>query len=165
MIGRRRQPRIDLGAGERLLAWAEAGAGGVAGGTRQAFYLSTPGEDPVRVPWEGVEAAEWDSDRSTLQVAEVGSWGEQRVVHEIVLEVPGDLLPLVRERVTASIVLQRHIPVTGRHGLRVIGRRPPAGDAPIAWFYEYDAGVDPDDPRVRRAAAAALAQAKADTGR
>ncbi len=52
----------------------------------------------------------------------------------------------MRERVTASVVLQRHVPLTGRRGLRVIARRAPRGDRPLAWFYEYDEGVDPDGP-------------------
>ena len=38
----------------------------------------------------------------------------------------------------------------------MIGRRAPRGDAPIEWFYEYDEGVDPDDPTVRAAALDAL---------
>ena len=85
-------------------------------------------------------------------------------MHEATIDEPGDLLELVRERVTATIVLQRHVPVTDRRGLRVVGRRAPVGDAPVEWVFEYDDGVDPDDPAVRAAAAAALAQARADTG-
>ena len=59
------------------------------------------------------------------------------------------MLELVRERVTASVVLQRHVAVSGRRGLRVIARRAPRGNAPVDWFFEYDAGVDPDDAEVR----------------
>ncbi len=159
----RRTPPVEVAPGERVLAWAEAADGLVVAGSREAFYLRGPAGD-VRLPWEKVEAADWDRDTSTLRVAEVGTWGEQRPVHEATIDEPGDLLALVRERVTASIVLQRHVPVTDRRGLRVVGRRAPVGDAAVAWFFEYDAGVDPDDPVVRTAASAALAQARADTG-
>ncbi|MEZ5093068.1 hypothetical protein [Nocardioides sp.] len=163
-FGRRTTPEVALAPGERVLAWAEGAGGLVAAGSRQAFYLVPSEGDQVRLPWEQVEAADWDRDESTLRVAEVGTWGERRVVHEVVLETPGDLLAMVRERVTASIVLQRHIPVTARRGLRVVGRRSPVGDAPVEWFFEYDAGVDPDDPTVRLAAEAALDQARSDAG-
>jgi hypothetical protein len=162
---RRRRPPVEVAPGERALAWAEGDRGVVVAGSRKAFYLVMPGAEPLRLPWERVEAADWDRDSSLLQVAEVGTWGEQRVVHRVALDEPGDLLALVRERVTASIVLQRHIPVDGRRGLRVVARRSPVGDASIEWFYEYDAGIDPEDPVVRRTAEAALAQAKSDTGR
>ena len=62
-----------------------------------------------------------------LRVSEVGAWGEPRPEHRFVIDEPGRLLELVRERVTASVVLQRHVPVDGRRGVRVIARRAPGG--------------------------------------
>jgi hypothetical protein len=163
---RRRQRRPDVGvaSGERVLAWAATGAGVVAG-TREALYL--PGDAPpavLRVPWEQVETADWDAERSQLRVREVGTWGERRPEHLVTLAAPVRLLQLVRERVSATVVVQRHVPVTGRRGLRVIARRAPAGDRPVTWMFEYDEGVDPDDPLVREAAESALAQAMQDVG-
>jgi hypothetical protein len=46
----------------------------------------------------------------------------------------------------------------------VIARRAPRGDRPIAWFFEYDQGIDPTDPAVREAARAALASARDEVG-
>jgi hypothetical protein len=164
-LGRRARPAVEVEPGERVLAWADTTDGAVAAGTREAFYLTdASGASPLRLPWEQVEAAGWDRDESILRIAEVGSWGEERPTHRVPLDDPRDLLQLVRERVTASIVLQRHVPVADRRGLRVVARRSPVGDAPMEWFFEYDAGVDPDDPAVRAAASAALARARADTG-
>ena len=119
--------------------------GRVLAGTRDAVYLPT-GD---RLPWEQVEAADWDSDAELFRLSEVGSWGEQRREHAFALGEPGRFLELVRERVTASLVLQRHVPVRGDAGLRVIGRRAPRGGT-IAWFVHYDEGVDPADPEVPR---------------
>lgn len=145
-----------------MLAACESVDGVVLAGTRDAFYLG--GEPVTRVPWEQVEAADWDRDESVFRISLVGSWGEEKVVHTYGLTEPGRLLELVRERVTASIVLQRHLPLEGRRGVRVIGRRPPRGRGEIEWFFEYDEGVDPADPAVRDASAAALAAARADVG-
>ncbi len=155
MIGRARR----LPTGERILASEVADDGTVVAGTREALHI---GE--LRVPWETVEKADWDSDALTLTVTEVGSWGEVRPVHVIALAEPGRLLELVRERVTASVVLQRHVPVRGRKGLYVVARRAPGRDEPLTWLFEYEEGVDPDDPDVRRKAEAALAQAQQDVG-
>ncbi|MBB3043907.1 hypothetical protein [Nocardioides soli] len=167
---RRERTPVRVERGERLLADAVA-ADARLGGTRDALYVvRTLGhdrlglEETVRIPWEQVQAADWDQDTSTLRVSEVGAWGERRPEHTFNLTEPGRLLELVRERVTASVVLQRHVPVDGRRGVRVIARRAPRGDQPIAWFYEYDEGVDPDDPAVRRAAAEAFAEARAAVG-
>lgn len=166
--GRDRSP-IRVGRGERLLATAQA-ADAHLGGTRDAFYvLRTRGatfelSETLRIPWEEVQAADWDEETSTFRISEVGTWGEQRPEHDFTVEEPGRLLELVRERVTASIVLQRQVPVDDRRGLRVIGRRAPRGDRPVRWIYEYDEGVDPADPAVRSAAREALAAAREEVG-
>lgn len=156
---RRTTPSVPVAPGERLLAHA-ATADGPAGGTRDALYL--PSGD--RLPWEQVEAAEWDHEASVLIVSEVGSWGEPRREHRLEIAEPGRLLELVRERVTASVVLQRHVSLDGRRGLRVIARRAPGGDRALSWVYEYDEGVDPEDPAVRAAAEQALVAARQDVG-
>jgi hypothetical protein len=163
-VRRRTRPPVDVPAGERVLAWAESSSGAVVAGTRDALYVVSPGSDETRLPWEQVEAADWDRDTSRLRISEVGSWGDERVEHALTIDEPGRLLELVRERVTASVVLQRHVPLRGRRGMRVIARRAPSGDRPIAWFFEYDEGVDPDDPDVRTAAEAALAAARDEVG-
>ena len=167
---RRRGPSIRVERGERLLASVEA-AEAVLGGTRDALYVVRPLggatlglEETVRIPWEDVQAAECNDDEGVLRVSEVGTWGEQRPEHRFTLSEPDLLLQLVRERVTASIVLQRHVPVTERKGLRVIARRAPHGRDPLRWIYEFDEGVNPDDPAVRAAAEAALVAAQQEVG-
>lgn len=150
--------------GERVLAWARATDGAVVAGTRDALHARAADGRTLRVAWEQVEAADWDADTGVLRVSQVGTWGEDRPEHSWSLEEPGRLLELVRERVTASVVHQRHVPVTGRRGLRVIARRAPSGGSPIHWIYEYDEGVDPHDPAVRKVAEAALAQAREQLG-
>ncbi|CAN5442885.1 hypothetical protein BH09ACT12_BH09ACT12_10850 [soil metagenome] len=157
---RAERPEIAVAAGERLLAWATTSDQHHVGGTREALYL--PGD--LRVPWEGVEAADWDNDTSVLHVSEVGSWGESRPEHRLTIEEPGRLLELVRERVTASVVLQRQVPLEGRRGLRVIARRGPGAASEISWIFEYDEGIDPHDGFVRLAAAEALAAARDELG-
>ena len=153
------RPRLDVGPGERLLAWAATGDGAVLAGTRDAVYL--PGG--ARLPWEQVEAADWDRDAELFRLSEVGAWGEQRREHTYALGQPGRFLELVRERVTASLVLQRHVPVRDDVGLRVIARRAPRGGT-IAWFVHYDEGVDPASPEVRTLAEAALVSARGEVG-
>jgi hypothetical protein len=79
----------------------------------------------------------------------VGDYGRPRPVHEFVIDHPGQLLAFVRERVTASVVLQRRVVVRDRRGLTVVARRAPRGTGELTWSYELDAGLDPDDPEVR----------------
>ena len=159
MKRRRTAPAVEVAAGEKVLAWAAAESGVVAG-TRSALYLP----ERRRIPWEQVEAADWDLDSATLRVSEVGTWGEARPAYSFVLTDPGRLLQLVRERVTATVVLQRHVPIHGRSGVRVIARRATTGARELTWLFEYDEGIDPDDPFVDHAAQEALAAARGEIG-
>jgi hypothetical protein len=151
--------RAGLARGEKVLAATPSGDTWLLG-TRLALVVVRP--DLVdRIPWELVEKAGWDLDESVLQVSEVGRWGIERPVHRFPLEEPGRLLELVRERVTASVVMQRRVEVDGRRGLTVSARRSPTGGE-VAWFVEYDEGVDPDDPVVADLAQVGLADAQAE---
>jgi len=161
-----------VGPGEKVLAATVDTDGRVIAGTRDALYATSSGEptssielvETTRIPWEQVEAADWDSETSILTVSEVGSWGAQRPQHSFTLDDPRRLLELVRERVSSTVVLQWHVPVHGRRGLRLIARRAPGGDRSVTWVYEYDAGTDPADPTVRAAAEEALARAQEEVG-
>jgi len=154
--------RAGLPRGERVLADAEATDGTWLLGTRRLLVLV--GDTSRLLPWEQVEDAEWDAEDSVLKVAEIGVYGEPQPSHAFTMDdQPALLLQLLRERVTASVVLQRRVPVRGRSGLTVIGRRSPVG-GPIAWMHAYDADLDPDDPEVVAVAELALAQARAEVG-
>jgi hypothetical protein len=157
-----RRPSIELVPGESELTRAESQAGLVVG-TREALYVPTA-VGHVRVPWEQVESADWDDEGDVLRVREVGTWGERRPEYLLLIAEPGRLLELVRERVTATVVLQRHVAVDGSRGVRVIARRAPSGRREVTWLFEYDEGIDPADPRVAYAADRALATAREDVG-
>ncbi len=157
---RRERPDLAVAPGEQLLAWASDAEGDLVGGTRDALYFSAADRSSIRLPWEQVEAADWDLETSTLTVSEVGTWGLPTPEHRFTLDEPGRLLELVRERVTASVVLQRHVGVRGSKGVRVIARRAPSRHGDIAWLLQYDAGIDPADPVVQAAADEALVAAQ-----
>lgn len=151
-----------LPRGERVLAHGQDGERWLLG-TRAALVLVVPGADPVRVPWEQVQAADWNNETETLVLSEVGTYGEPRAKYTFSFENPATLLQLIRERVTASVVLQRGQLITKKSGLKVIARRAPDG-GPIAWMVEYDAGIDPEDPVVMGVAERLLGTARSDVG-
>ncbi|MFZ5849317.1 MAG: hypothetical protein ACOYX5_18255 [Actinomycetota bacterium] len=162
-----------LRPGEKVLAGTRTTDGRWLLGTRDALQVvGTPGAEPgpvvepveTRIPWEQIERADWDGDAQRLVVVEVGEFGRVQPRHEFPVAEPGLLLELVRERVTASVVLQRRVAVHGKRGLLVIGRRAPGGDGAVSWAYQFDAGVDPEDPAVLAAAEAGLRAAEADLG-
>ena len=168
--------RAGLTRGDSVLAGAEAEDGTWLLGTRDALVL-VPGRmrqggeevplahtTPVTIAWERVETADWDRDESRLRVSEVADFGTERPVHILTLPEPGPLLPMVRERVTASVLLQRRVLIDGKRGLTVIARRPPRGSGAIIWACDFDPGIDPSDPLVAQAAEHALRAAQEDLG-
>ncbi|MGH3455304.1 MAG: hypothetical protein ACRDP2_12855, partial [Nocardioidaceae bacterium] len=84
--------------------------------------------------------------------------------HEIVVVEPGQLLELIRERVTASVLLTRHVPLPGSEGLQVVARRAPVAGAEVDWSIRLGDSLDPSDPEVIRAVERGLADAQADLG-
>jgi hypothetical protein len=167
---------VSLGPGEKVLAGTRASDGAWLLGTRDALHVvpapvssevePASGVERVetRIPWESIERVDWDRDQERLVVSEVGEFGRVRPQHAFPVSEPGLLLELVRERVTASVVLQRRVLTHGKRGLLVIGRRAPAGGGEVLWAYQFDAGVDPEDPAVAAAAEEGLRAAEADLG-
>ena len=154
--------RAGLARGDKVLASAQAADGSWLLGTRRSLVLLLS-EGVEHLAWEEVEDAAWDQEEGRLRVTGVGSYGEPRPSYDFTMEDPALLLQLIRERVTASIVLQRRVPVRGKLGLTVIGRRSPVG-GPVAWMHAYDPGLDPGDPEVVAVADLALVKAQAEVG-
>ena len=109
-----------------------------------------------------MHSADWEPEEEQLRISEIGEFAEQRPVHVLSLSEPDRLLDLVRERVTSTMVLQRHVPIRGDKGVFVIARRSPAGET--TWYFDFQQGIDPLDPEVRRLAHAAMARIRADHG-
>lgn len=152
--------RAALGR-ERTLAAARAEDGTWLVGSRD--QLHAVGETTRSWPWEQVLRADWDEDERRFELVPVGEFGRPVERRSFVLDDAADLLGLVRERVSASVVLQRRVPVSGKRGFLVFGRRPPRG-GDVAWAFELDEGVDPDDPAVRSAMDRALTEAQGSLG-
>ncbi len=154
--------RAALG-GDRPLVWAADDAGGWVVGTRDRLHLVDSDLHDESWGWETVHRADWDQEASELSVEPVQDYAARVVRHVRRVPEPGDLAALVRERVTATVVVQQRVQVTAKRGFRVIGRRPPTGGE-VVWAFELDPGLDPDDPLVREATRSALAEARASVG-
>ena len=172
VFSRLRGPRADvprevlaLGTerGERVLATARAGDGTWLLGTPTSLS-AVKGDEVVRLRWEEVQRAEWDRDSATLTVEAVRDYGQPVASVAYAVEEPGPLLAFVRERVDASIVLQRRVAVVGKRGFSVVARRSPSGRGELTWSFEFDPGIDPEDPVVGAATDLALGEARESLG-
>jgi hypothetical protein len=142
---------LDLARGERMLAWAVDRDGRWHLGTDRALHLAEA-VGYRKLGWEQIERADWLADEGRLAVVESADWGETERRHEIAVAEPGELVDLLRERVTRSVLTTAYAKVRGRAGIRIVARRSPAGNGPVQWSYVLAEGLDPDDPEVTEAA-------------
>ncbi|NED99987.1 hypothetical protein [Phytoactinopolyspora halotolerans] len=151
MLRRRRQvPAMEgLENDERVLAHAEGADGRIVATQRRLIWPSGS------IAWHEIERASWDSDEQRLRIEPVVR-KRRGDAHLIPLTDPGRLVDVVRELVTASVVITRHVAIDGRRGVQVTGRRKSDGD--LVWNAVVDPGLDPDDehtrPRLETAVAA-----------
>ncbi|TDD70068.1 hypothetical protein E1262_10910 [Jiangella aurantiaca] len=149
-LRRQRPPAIDgLAPGERVLATADGPDGEVAATTHRLLLRGTS------VEWARVETAAWDGDAELLVVTELPDGNGRRRRHRVALESPRRLVDVVREQVTQSVVISRHVAVDGRRGVRVTGRRTPSDE--IVWTAAVDSGIDLRDPGTKARVDAAVA--------
>lgn len=136
--------RLQLAKGDRILAYAPMNTGWLIG-TRHV--LAIVAESVELWPWEQLQGAQWDQETAILTVEAIGEFGQPRPRVEAKLDNPRRFLQLVRERITATVVIQRRFPIDGEQGFRVIARRSPA-TGEIEFMVEFDPGVNPEDERI-----------------
>ncbi len=154
---------LHLARGERVLAAAQDADGRWHVGTDLALHVALP-DGSRRLPWQSIDRASWNPDDERLVVIEVADFGQPEPRTSLSVAEPGNLLELVRERVTASVLLTRNVPVPGTRGLKVIARRAPNGTGDIDWSFWLDRRLDPSDPQVLEAAERGLAEARSELG-
>lgn len=148
------RPRLD--ERERPLAWA-AYAGGRLLATTRALWTVPDGGEPRRVFWDEVERATWRDGRLVVRLQASGAETAYDVTE------PGSLPPVVRERVTGSIVVNttHRLPTGG--GLRIVARRR-GGEGALRWTAVFERERDAADPAARAEADRLLAQAREAAG-
>jgi len=146
--------RVQPGRQVRVLAWAT---------TPDGFALASPsalsyGDQAAwhHVGWHQIERGGWEGEARRL------SWslhGGQRGFVE--LSEPGRLPEVFRERVAASIVLEKFVPIANNRGVVISGRRDLAdGAAQITWNSALGRGLSYQTEGVRSAVDEAIAQVR-----
>jgi hypothetical protein len=138
---------LDLHPGERVIAIGRSPDGGWVVATGLAL-VSADG----RTPWTDVAHAQWYDDESVLAIEQVPGAGAARRIH---LTEPGRVPETVHERVMASIVLSRRVPLPTGGSVRIVARRADRSSDTV-WQVVPEPGTDLTAPGAREAADAAL---------
>lgn len=154
--------QLDLRSHEKVLAWADDGAGRAVIASESALHLQRTPPEYSRLGWEQIEHVSYETGVMTVTLGP--AHGSVR------LRVPvGDdpqLPVVVRDRVTASVLVDRFVPLRGDAGVRIVGRRQvggPAGDD-VLWRAELDPTLVAD-AAARHEAQVAEREVRAEVGR
>lgn len=125
------------------------------------------------VPWHEVDLGRWNAETSILEVDQRGPLQPLEDAaghlversgrrHRIPLEHPERVAQVMAERVAATILFHRALPMPGRStSLTVVARRNLV-DQEITWLASPGRGMHTDDPEVRAYAAAAVRRLRAE---
>lgn len=148
--------RTELGARPRILTWGRTSDGYAVGLPDRLSISEAAGWR--HVAWHQIDHGEWDEDTSTMRWSGPAGDGSVRLTD------PGRLPDLLRDRVAASIAVERRVSIPGtRNGAIVMARRD-LGDpsAVLEWRVVPGRGTRLSLPAVAAAADAALAETRAE---
>jgi hypothetical protein len=140
-------------ARSRILAWAPgpgsyaiASVGGLAVGSGAEFR---------QLGWHEIERGGWDVERGRL------TWKLYDAGREHVeLTEPGRIPEVFRERVAASIAMEKFVPLTGERGVVVTARRDLTANTPPQWHATLTRGLRWDTPGVAEAVDTVLGEVR-----
>jgi hypothetical protein len=115
----------------RILAWGRMPDGYCIGSPALLSYGSDDGWQ--QVGWHEIQRGGWNAERGELSWTEVAQPGQIARRRTIPLTEPGRLPELFRERVAATIAVERFVPIAGEHGVIVTARRDLSQDGSISW--------------------------------
>ena len=144
--------------GEYLIANAGTTSGDEVVATDHALYR---GPDQ-RIPWSTISRAEWQEPNLTVTLLDASGRPAERLRLELAAPAQA-LAAAVHDRVTASVVISERVEID-EMGSALITARRNRDDDTITWAVLFDAGIDPDDPRVRGQAEEAVGRMRASLG-
>ncbi|MCZ3389666.1 MAG: hypothetical protein LH645_11240 [Actinomycetia bacterium] len=148
---------LDVHPRERVLAWADDGAGRPVVATETALHVQRVPPEYARFGWEQIERASYEAGTLTVVLGESLGGATLRVPVGPERQLP----VVVRDRITASVVVDRFVALSGDSGARIIGRRGP--DGTVAWQVELDPALD-GDAAARAASQVAFDEVRAEVG-
>jgi hypothetical protein len=140
----------------RILAWAKTSTGyGIASPT----ILSYGDEDGWKhIGWHEIERGSWNAEQGQLSWVLHAAQGNAAPRGSLELVKPGRLPELFRERISATIAIERFVPLLGERGVTITARRDLGVSDTIAWHSTLTRGLSWDTDGVRAAVDQAMEQ-------
>ena len=139
----------------RILAWARTSGGFCIGGLTRLSI--SDGDHWTHTPWHEIERGEWNAETRSLRWKRLdGGRGAATLIE------PGRMPELFRERIAATIALERFVSLAGDRGVIITARRNLVDGGSISWHSTLTRGLSWQTEGVREAADRAVAELKSE---
>jgi hypothetical protein len=143
-----------------LLAWAKTSTG---------FCIASPatfsyGDEDAweHLGWHEIERGSWNADLNKLSWVRYAPPGEPPARGVLELTEPGRVPELFRERIAATITVERFVPLSGERGVIIAARRDLGAGGAVVWHGTLTRGLSWQTDGVRAAVDQAMEQVKAE---
>lgn len=143
----------------RILAWARTSTGFCIAGPAALSYEEEE-EDWKHVGWHEIERGSWNAELRRLSWVLHAVPGEPSPRGSLELVEPGKLPELFRERILATIAVEKFIPLVGERGVTITARRDLGGSDAVAWHSTLTRGLSWQTDGVRAAVDQAMEQVR-----
>jgi hypothetical protein len=144
----------------RVLAWAKTPTGfGIASPANLSY-----GDERAwtHIGWHEIEHGGWNAELRKLNWVLYTAPGRAAARGSLELTEPGRLPELFRERISASIALERFVPLAGERGVIIAARRDLGESGAVAWHGTLTRGLSWQIDGVRDAVDQAIEQLRAE---
>jgi hypothetical protein len=142
----------------RILAWAETSTGFCIASPTALSYGDE--EDWNHVGWHQIERGSWNAELRRLCWVLQAAPGERSRRGSLELIEPGRMPELFRERIVATIAIEKFVPLAGERGVTITARRDLGGSGAIAWHSTLTRGLSWQADGVRAAVDQAMEQVR-----
>ena len=133
----------------RILAWARTSTGYCIASPTTLSYGDEEGWK--HVGWHEIERGGWNAELRKLSWVLHAAPGKPSPRGSLELVEPGRLPELFRERISATIAIERFVPLVGERGVTITARRDLGGTGTVAWHGTLTRGLSWETDGVRAA--------------
>ena len=144
----------------RILAWAMTPAG---------FCIASPAtfsngnEDAwEHIGWHEIERGGWNAELRTLSWVFYAAPGQAATRGSLELIESGRMPELFRERISATIAVEKFVPLSGERGVTITARRDLGGGGAVSWHGTLTRGLSWQTNGVPAAVDQAMEQVRAE---